>query len=489
MHVAIIGSYGLWDLHYATELELAEKHLLAGDEVSWILCDAAFDSCDTNEHHDLNMCKECRWKVLAGIKLLSGEVDRADMSAMLTDEDRARIDALPSRFDSVDDLKAFEFDGHDAGWGALSSAIWLARDANLDAANPLVGKLLRAGVTGYLATKRLLATGAIDRVYAFNGRMAPMRGILRASIELNVPCFIHERGQDLDHYALFENSMPHEIAKTVQWVLNDWESSELPEPERRRIATEWFEGRPKGKMGSWFSFVEGQTAEGLPPGWTSNRHNIALFTTTEFEFASIGKEWQGHLFETPETGTFAIAEAISSMAQAAVEAGAAVKSIPHLTIRIHPNPQGAKSPNVLAMLAMNLPHVTVVAPDSEVSTYGLMQEADVVVTAGSTAGAEATFWNKPSVLSGRGLYTGLGVAHEPQSIPELMEMLVDTGLPVADRDAALKYGFHQATRGTPYEFFRSESIHSGKFKGKALRATALQRRILRLRARMAIRRR
>lgn len=489
MHVAFIGSYGLWDLHVATELDLAEQHQLEGDTVSWITCDAAFDSCEANESHDLDMCKACRWKVTAAIKLLSGDVDQANMTAMLTEEDRAKIDALPKSFHSVDELKAFEFEGLDAGWGALSSAIWLARDSNLDAGAPLVAKLIRAGVTGYLATKRLLASGAIDRVYAFNGRMAPMRGILRACTELNVPCFIHERGPDMKHYALFENAMPHEIAYTVQQANKDWETSGLPEPERERIAANWFEGRPKGQMGSWISFVEGQQADGLPDGWTSNRHNIALFTTTEFEYASIGKEWQGHLFESPEVGTFAMAETISSKAQADVNAGHPADQIPHLTIRIHPNPDGAKSPNVQAMLAMDLPHVTVLAPTSKVSTYGLMREADVVVTAGSTAGVEATFWNKPSVLAGRGLYTGLGAAHEPQSIPELIEMLLDTELGVADRNAALRYGFHQATRGTPFQYFKADSLHSGTFKGHRIRPTMLQRRILRLRARMASRRR
>lgn len=488
MHVAFIGSYGLWDLHVATELELAEQHQLRGDTVSWVTCDAAFDSCDTNQGHDPVLCKMCRWKVTAAVKLLSKDVDLADMSAMLTDEDRAKIEALPKSFRSVEELKAFEFEGLDAGWGALSSAIWLARDSDLDVSTPLIPKLLRAGATGYLATKRLLSSGAIDRIYAFNGRMAPMRGILRAAAELSVPCFIHERGQDLKHYALFENAMPHDITYTVKRVIEDWETSELPEAERARIASDWFEGRPKGRMGSWISFVDGQHADGLPNGWTSNRHNIALFTTTEFEYASIGKEWKGHLFESPEAATFAIAEAISTRAQAAVEAGRPAEQIPHLTIRIHPNPDGAKSPKVQAMLAMGLPHVTVVAPTSEVSTYGLMREADVVVTAGSTAGVEATFWNKPSVLAGRGLYTGLGAAHEPKSIPELIEMLLDTELGVADRNAALMYAFHQATRGKPFEFFESDSLHSGTFKGQRIRPTMLQRRILRLRARMASRR-
>jgi len=325
-------------------------------------------------------------------------------------------------------------------------------------------------------------------VYVFNGRMAPMRGILRACTELGVHCTVHERGQDIHHYALFENAMPHDIAWTVRSTNDGWENSDLPESERELIATEWFEGRPKGKMGSWISFVEGQNPEGLPEGWTSKRHNIALFTTTEFEYAAIGMEWDGHLFETPEAGTFGIAEMISTKAVAMVEAGAPAESIPHLTIRIHPNPDGAKSASVLATLALDLPHVTVLGPTSDVSTYGLVRAADVIVSSGSTVGVEATFWDRPSVLAGRGIYTGLGATHEPRSIPELIDMLVDPDLGVADRKAALRFGFHLATRGTPYRYFEPDSLHSGTFKGHRIRPTMLQRKILRLRSRIFARR-
>lgn len=476
MKVAFIGTYGLWTPHSETELDIAEKHLIDGDEVKWVLCDAAFEACEPNPDHHHLRCKECQWRVQAGLRRLSGPVHTIHLSRLLTHEDRSRIANLPTEFGTTDEIKAVEVDGLDAGWGALSTAIWLARDANIDPADPIVPRLIRAGATSYLATRRFLQSTSIDRVYAFNGRMAPMRGILRAARDSKVECMIHERGQDLQHYGLFRNAMPHEIAATVKRVEDDWAASELDEEEKRRIGASWFEGRPKGQMGSWISFVAGQGEASLPDEWRSGRHNVVLFTTSEFEFVSIGKEWGSPLFTTPHAATMEIAREISRRCRS------------HLTIRIHPNPEGAKSSNVREALGIDLPHVTVIAPESDVSTYALMRAADVVVTSGSTTGVEATFWKTPSVLAGPGLYSGLGAAHEPRSVEELYELLEKPDLEVADRDAALRYGFHQATRGEPHVHFQPTGITAGTFKGERLRPSRLQRRILKLRWKMKARR-
>lgn len=477
MHVLFIGTYGLWSPHLETELELADGHLEAGDRVSWLLCDGAFEACEPNPERDPIRCRECTWYVEMGMSLLAGPVDAGRMEHWLTPEDRARLVALPERFGGYDELKAFHFEGLDAGWAALSSATWLARDARIDPGKEIVARLLRSSVTGYLAVRRFLdAHPDVERVYVFNGRMAPMRGALRGTRERGVECVIHERGPDLEHYGLFVNAMPHEIEPNLRAIDAAWRTSELPEEERRRIGAEWFEGRPQGKLGSWTNFLDGQSADALPEDWDPDAHNVVLFTTTEFEFAAIGKEWESPLFESPHAATLGIARALSARGKA------------HLTVRLHPNPDGARSSSVEETLALDLPGVTVVPPGSEVSTYDLMRAADVVVTSASTTGVEATFWGKPSVLAGRSLYWGTGACHEPTTREELYALLEDPELPVADRDAALRFGFFQATRGVRFRHFEPRDLFNGHFKGHQVAPTARQDRILRLRRTLARRR-
>lgn len=482
MHVAFVGTYGLWSPHLETELELAERHLEQGDRVTWALCDGAFEACETNPGHDEIRCRQCTWRIEMGLGLLSAPVELSRLDDWLTEEDRARADAVPTGLSTYEELRALEVDELDAGWGALSSAIWLARDAVIDPSSDLVARLTRAGVKGMLATRRLLdAHPTIERVYVFNGRLAPMRGVLRAvtaraAAGRTIDCLVHERGQDLQHYALFPNSMPHDIGVNVRRANESWDESDRSLEERRRVAVEWYENRARGKQGSWFSFVDDQQAGNLPAGWDPDARNVVLFTTTEYEFVAIGKEWESPLFPTPHAATMQIARALSARGKV------------HLTIRLHPNPEGRGSQSVAESLALDLPGVTVIPPESEVSTYELMRAADVVVSSGSTAGVEATFWGKPSVLAGRSLYSGLGACHEPESVEELLDMLEDPALGQADHEGALRYGFFQATRGEPFRYFESRDVFDGHFKGVQVTPSPLQKRILRLRSALAARR-
>ncbi|MEM9381269.1 MAG: hypothetical protein AAGB93_15055 [Planctomycetota bacterium] len=220
-------------------------------------------------------------------------------------------------------------------------------------------------------------------------------------------------------------------------------------------------------MGSWFSFLDDQQPDAVPEGWSEDVRNVVFYTSSEYEFAAIGEEWRSGLFEGPTDAAVRTAKALS--AQEGV----------HTTIRVHPNPDSDASSSVQRLLDLDLPRVTVVPPRSEVSSYALMQAADVVVTAGSTAGIEASYWGKPSVLLGRAMYSGLGAVHEPATRDAALAQILDPDLATVPRDPALRYGFYLATLGTPFRYFEGEDVFHGKFRGAAVRPTRWQRKVIR----------
>lgn len=453
MRVALFATYGQLTPHLGTDLELAERHLLAGDEVTWVRCDEAFEVCEANLPHARKYCHRCRRRIDRGIELLSGPVRELALADLAPAGLDAELDALPTRHTDLDALKAFRVDGFDAGWAAMSSTIWAARDPEIPLDSEELWHFLRAGVRAYRSTLELLKGGEYDRLYVFNGRMAPMRGALRAAQELGVHCVVHERGCDVNHFGLFDNCMPHDITPTVARVHAAWEASDAPVEERERIGRDWFERRAKGFGGSWKSFTAGQTNDALPADWSAERHNIVFYTSSEHEFAAIGNEWAGGLFASPTEAAIAVAKGVSE------------RGIAHLTIRIHPNPDGAQSSSVERMLALDLPHVTVVAPDEDVSTYALMAAADVVVTSGSTAGIEAVYRERPSINVGTGLAFGLGAQAEPRTTDALWALLADRNLPLGSVELAIQYGHYQATFGQPFEHFQPDGLFRGTFKG------------------------
>lgn len=470
MRVLFFATYGLWTPHLETELELASQHIEAGDEVVWVVCDDALGMCDANTRNTRKHCARCQLRLEDGLGMLPGPVTRLRLSALLDAEDRAQVAALPTHFRTQAEVKAFEFEGFDAGWGALSSAIWEKCDADVDLTRDVVGRFLRAGVTAYLASRRLLReTGAeaIDRVYIFNGRMAPLRGVLRAAQQAGIPCTVHERGRDVHHYALYEDCMPHDIEPTVPRIATTWASTTLPPAEREALARQWFEDRAQGVMGAWTSYVGAQRQGTLPDDWDPTRRNVVFFTTTEYEFAAIGKEWHSDLFDGPTDAALKVAAELSRRGEV------------HLTMRLHPNKTTAVGRSIKGLLALRLPHVTIVPPESPVSTYALMRAADAVVTSGSTTGIEATFWGRVSILAGRGLYSGLGASYEPKTHAELYDQIHDPNLPPLDPLPALQYGFYQATLGLPFRHFEPDGLFRGTYDGRALGHTRLQHHLTR----------
>ena len=89
-------------------------------------------------------------------------------------------------------------------------------------------------------------------------------------------------------------------------------------------------------------------------------------------------------------------------------------------------------------------------PFSEVDSYELMRQADVIVTYGSTTGVEAAFANKPVIVMGPCAYDELGCA-QPVTTPAELEAALDKrktgGWP-----GAISYGLMMKRRGFTYKY-------------------------------------
>ena len=209
-------------------------------------------------------------------------------------------------------------------------------------------------------------------------------------------------------------------------------------------------------MRSGKCFVDSQLAGRLPTNWNPSRRNVAVFTSSEDEFAAIGDSWNNPLYETQLHGLRRIADSMESADGA------------HLYIRVHPNLKGIDNQHTRGLQRLVGNKLTIIPAHDPVSTYTLLQQCDTVLTFGSTVGIEATFWQKPSVLAGIALYRNLGATYNPRSHDELMGLL-SRDLVARDPLPALKYGYHQATFGEPYQYYEPADDYLGRFNGSQLR--------------------
>ena len=466
MRVFLFAPYALYSPHFETDLEIAENHLEHGDRVTLLTCNRDLEICDPNVERTGPRCLKCMERSKAGIRRLSGTVEIRGIPELLTAEDHRRVAEIPTRFEDARSLRALTVDGFDVGFAALSSLIWRRQDPDLDlqAHSADVARFLRSSLRAYYAVRNYLRDNPTDRAYVFNGRMAPMRAAFRACQREGVDCFVHERGCDLQHYALFRNAMPHEIANTERLIREAWVSEDVPRAEKIRIAENWFEQRSRGVVNNWHSFTAKQVRGRLPEDWRDDRRNIAVYATSEYEFAAISDEWNNPIFDSPTEGLRRIVDACAAHADDV-----------HVYLRLHPAIAAEENPSVERLLALRGPHVTVLPPDSNVCSYALLDACEKVVVTSSTLGIEAAFRGKPSILAGRCFYRNLGSTYLPADFEELMALILDPHLAPRQIEGALMYGYYQATFGTEFRHFRPTGVCRGEFKGRPVKPSPLGR--------------
>ena len=458
MKVLIVSPYRTVAPHFETELEIAQRHIDLGDKVEFLYCSGQLGSCEFNVEKDPKVCDECVLRRQHGIQQLTTRVSKDDRFF-----ERARLSNCEGGNQEVanclnaEDLKAIQVDNFDIGYSALSSAVSQTRNPDLVPAEHVekIETLIESSYQVYRTLRARFQKNRPDIVYGFNGRFASMRAVLRACQAEGVDCRIHERGCTSQHYQIWENHLPHDIDYQRVRMQQHWERAEASR-DREVKAAEWFKGRVQRVETNWISFVKGQEEGRLPDGWDSKRKNIAIFSTSEDEFVAIDDCWEGHLYPNQS-------DAIWEIANAFLEKDPNVM----VTVRMHPNVANVDNARNLRMKSLSLPNLRIVAPETKVDSYHLMQQADTVVTFGSTIGIEAVFWNKPSVLLGPCFYRHLKGTYRPSHRNEVIDLLSQDLLPIENHEALI-YAYWQSTHGIKYEHFQADDLFSGRFRGTAI---------------------
>lgn len=467
MRITVFSTHVLWTPHYETDLEIMQRHLDAGDKVTHVVCDRNRSLCDLIVSHNLyrNLspllpdrarCTACVTMRKNGTRLLRGRVQLVRISR----SSGVVKTSLQSSFADMDELRHYVVDGFDVGEAVLSSVISFCRDPKPDMLvyAELIKRYLRSCYDLYLYALEFIRRTRPDRVYVFNGRLADARAILRACQASQIDCFVHDRAHDLEHYSIFENALPHSRDNAASVIRDLW--TREPDCEKKAgIAASFYEGRRRGQGGSWFSFVKDQKPDMLPEGWNGEKRNVAIFCSSEDEFAAAGEEWRNPLY----------ADQLHALRSILADPMIAQNRGIHLYVRLHPNPKTVDNHYVRALHGLSQHNLTLIPADSPVSTYALIDNCDKVLTFGSTVGIEAVYWGKPSILAAESFYHFLGGNYIPQSHSELVEMLL-SDLSPKSKEAAIAYGYYmKSPNGIPYKYYRARGVQDGEFKGHDLK--------------------
>lgn len=451
MTTLFLSLQGLSPMHQATEAELMRRRIERGDEVHVLHCMSCLSTCNLNSTHNLLGCAICQQRAWS----LSREVLPEERHHRLRREgDPPELIDMPR---SLEELLDYTYQEVNIGRGAASSIISTLRDYALDlegAHRSLLALHLRTAAQALRNYRRVLDEVKPDEVILFNGRHSELWPMLELCRVRNIDFVCHERGGSEQLFQEFRNSLPHSIATRRQIMDALWK--DVPEDVRTAATHKFYQAKRGGSSTDDRSYLQLQKEGLLPHGFDEDRHNIVIFNSSEDEMQAIG-EWHSPLFRQQNDVISALAERLRG------------RDGVHIYIRMHPNLRVVDNRQTRELYALQQNNLTLLRPEDPVSTYALLEAADVTLSFASTAGIEATYWGTASVLYGRAFYEKQDAVYEPDSFEALVQTLTTPDLPPKPRENALKYGYFMSHFGEPYRFATVCSTKKASVGGHQLR--------------------
>lgn len=439
-----------WSPHFETDLELIEESILSGNEVLVVFCAGQFSTCMINPEHSWLGCVRCLGRTKNGLAMVGGKIKSIEiLDGFPKDNIYWKQEVIPKTLKQFVQIK----DGNlEIGYAVGTYLVDKSRNPFVNPTEDINKTINLMNLTSncYRWFLKLLEKEKPDYVYAMNGRHLYYRSLFQASLDLKIPVFMHERGGNFDQYSLFENSLPHSLSFWDTMILDCRKKHNVNEIVN--IGTKFYSDKVKGVEPNWFSFVAGQNSELLPLNINQQRVKVGVFLSSEFEFAAVSPEWDKKPYSDQNEGISRICKEFEN-------------SDYHFFIRAHPHMKNHNNEH-LKNLENNVPkNATYISPGSNISSYSLLKQCDVILTFGSTMGIEACYWAKPSIIAGPTFYRSLNVGTFCNVHEEVIEALKGPWK-IGDKFEACVFGTLMCTYGFKFKHVQMETPFKGTFKGK-----------------------
>ncbi|HEY5567732.1 MAG TPA: hypothetical protein VIM81_10870 [Gammaproteobacteria bacterium] len=467
----------VWRPRLPAVLSIAQGLIDAGHDVVLVGCDKSVPACTANLDHAGAICDYCTARRDKGYALLSGRFNLKSIDEYLDADTRRKLDGT-ERIPDADALRALHYRGADVGYAAFSSYAYVARKPEPNLRNAAVARtiarLVRTGKLVYEAMTNAIAAEKPDRVILYHGRSDIDRAALRACQHGGVECWVYENALSLNQLVYFKNALPQDVDNFARTVDELWAQAPA---DKHTIAESFYTMRRQGQSdvqaaGATIatqdrSYITRQTRGTLPDDWDGTRKNIVFYGTSNDEFIAIGPDYEDRLYPT--------------QVDALARISASLQDDPsvHLYFRIHPRQARVRDElsDGLMRLDRERNNVTVIPADSDVSSYTLLDNADLVLTFRSTMSMQAVYWGKPCLILSASIFRPLGATYNPTTHEEVIE-LIRALPPPKDKTPALKVGYYYMRSGSSHDYFTAD-IGKGRkgytFRGDAIMVTGLKR--------------
>jgi len=400
MRVLAFSPYAAWKFHTNYETTILRACQIRGAEVKVILCDAALNECDmyapNRESRPINLCDQCQ--SMAKQALDESGLSYEWLGKYLSKEERQEV------FDWAQTTHPHEFPtaifrGFPVGDWVITSVVSGFRKYPIPlddwrTVSTFRGFLYAAAIT-CIALEHIFELWNPDAMLLFNGRLSVTRVVFNLARLRGIRVLTHEHPQRPGTLMLHENAACNSNKPFIDFFRH-WQEIPLVHSQLTTVVR-WLQERRYGLGWNKYQFTRPPLGGGkgyLSSGKQPNRKLIVLFTSSNDEFA--GDSTQQTPFPSQDDWILRVVDWVARNPQH------------DLVIRAHPGLAGTigfwtgRSTfhiSFLESLQERLPaNVRLVLPNSEISSYDLMDNADLGLVYGSTAGIEMLALGIPLVV-------------------------------------------------------------------------------------------
>lgn len=438
-----------------------------GATIYYLTNSNSFNVCYFNIDKKPEVCYRCKTGVKNALKLIKGDFQHLSLKKIIKPKD---LESAQAFFKKKKKIKFHHvFEEFEVGAATLSTYISRTRDRDLKyVEQPFVKELAVNALAIYLALKRFLEEENIEIVYNFNGRQEYVRAVMKASLALKIDCYNVERTRLQGHIDFYLNSLPHDPAYKYKLVEKYWKESCLPVNERRKEGANFYKRQGAGESVVFPSYTGKMKKGELPKQIIESKKNLVVFNSSDDEIAALGEFFKNPFFKDQNEGLKYLVNLVG-------------KELPtyNLIIRMHPNLSGVEEDYVreIERFHQHYPNIFVIASDSTVDSYALMDVAEKVISFGSTTGLEANFKRKPVILLGIGFFYYVDYAYKPSNKEEIEKLLISELNPKPLLET-LKTGYFLQKGGINTKYYFESGIGEGVyFKNKRIPYFSLCQRI------------
>jgi hypothetical protein len=459
-NVLMATSLGDYEMGSLLESSLASALRLRESNVDVLLCDGALTGCQMAKIESikpLEMSKigpksRCSGCINYGKNIFKYAADNILLySKYISNEDKLIAENL-SISTKFDDIRYFTHDDLPIGEHAYAGALrYYARGdlENETFAEPILRRYLKSALLTVFCMNRILEENEYDVVCFHHGIYVPQGLITKVCQKKGVRVVTWNPAYKKNTFIFSHDDTYHHTM--ISEDISRWKNIDLDNKKKQKIE-EYLRSRRSGKNDwIWFHDTPEENVDKIKKelGCSSNKPAIGLFTNVMWD-AQL--HYESNAFDSMLDWVFTSIEFFKTRTDL------------DLFIRIHPAEIRGAIPSRQPLLEEinrkypDLPsNVFVIPPESQISTYALMDICDAVTIFNTKTGIEISSSGIPTIVAGEAWIRGKNFSLDADSKESYIKILdklpFNKKMSHDQQETALKYAYHFFMRRMiPIEF-------------------------------------